>query len=126
MLRVLHELISPLHSHAFAGGSSGTCSKHHNRITPVHAKTMACLACRAILALPSQPLMCTCAECGKLPESSLRTFLCQVSQLRSLDLSGVPSARTEVLLEVIACPVLPGLAVGEPAPATRLAVRDTR
>ena len=126
MLRVLHELISPLHSHAFAGGSSGTCSKHHNCITPVHAKTMACLACRAILALPSQPLMCTCAECGKLPESSLRTFLCQVSQLRSLDLSGVPSARTEVLLEVIACPVLPGLAVGKPAPATRLAVRDSR
>ena len=58
------------------------------------------MTCRAILNLPSQILMCGCAECVKLPESSLRTFLCQVSQLRSLDLSGVPSARTEVLLEV--------------------------
>ena len=40
------------------------------------------------------------ADCAKIPESSLRTFLCQTSGLRSLTLSVVPAARTEVLLEV--------------------------
>lgn len=44
------------------------------------------------------------AECAKIPESSLRTFLCQTSGLRSLTLSGVPAARTEVLLEVSVLP----------------------